>query len=244
MDKYYALEKKNRKANLYIFGSITGYPWREKDRDAYSIVKELQELDVDELHVHINSTGGSVAEALAIYNVLKDSEITVTTYCDGFACSAASVIFMAGDERIMNEASLLMIHNAWTYASGNAEHFRKQADDLDKITQASVNAYMRRVTISEEEVKKMMNEETWISATEARNYGFATRIVEENQEGFNQSVMNTIKDKLLAQPVQASFEAIVFDAKSVASEILNELENRTAMKPKNSWSSFFSGKGE
>lgn len=241
MDKYYALEKKNRKANLYIFGSITGYPWREKDRDAYSIVKELQELDVDELHVHINSTGGSVAEALAIYNVLKDSEITVTTYCDGFACSAASVIFMAGDERIMNEASLLMIHNAWTYASGNADQFRKQADDLDKITQASVNAYMRRVTISEEEVKKLMKEETWISASEAKEYGFATRIVEDDNEGLNQSAMNVIKDKLLGKTVEASLETIAFDAKAVAVEILNELENRKTKKPEDSWSSFFNG---
>lgn len=244
MDKYYALEKKNRKANLYIFGSITSYPWREKDRDAYSIVKELQELDVDELHVHINSTGGSVAEALAIYNVLKDSEITVTTYCDGFACSAASVIFMAGDERIMNEASLLMIHNAWTYASGNAEQLRKQAEDLDKITQASVNAYMRRVTISEDEVKKLMDEETWISAAEAKAYGFATKIVEEEQEGLNQSAMNSIKDKLLEKPVQVSLEAVAFDAKAVATEILSELENRATKKTGNSWSSFFSGKGE
>ena len=52
----------------------------------------------------------------------------VTTICDGFACSAASVIFMAGDERIINEASLLMIHNAWTYANGNATELRKAAE--------------------------------------------------------------------------------------------------------------------
>lgn len=244
MDKYYALETKNRRANLYIFGSITSYPWREKDRDAYGVVKELQELDVDEIHVHINSTGGSVAEALAIYNVLRESDFAVTTYCDGFACSAASVVFMAGDERIMSDASLLMIHNAWTYASGNAAQLRKQAEDLDKITQASVNAYMRRATISEEEVKKLMDEETWISASEAKTYGFATKIVEEEQKGFNQSAMNSIKEKLLATPVEAILEAVTFDAKAVAAEILSEIENRTTNKPENSWSSFFSGKGE
>ena len=72
----------------------------------------------------------------------------VTTICDGFACSAASVIFMAGDERIINEASLLMIHNAWTYANGNATELRKAAEALDKITQASVNAYVSQAVIS------------------------------------------------------------------------------------------------
>lgn len=136
--KYYALEKKDSKAELYIFGTITAYPWREKDKDAYGIVKELSELDTDEIEVHINSSGGAVSEGLAIYNVLKNSKAKVTTYCDGFACSAASVVFMAGDERVMNGASLLMIHNAWTYGQGNAAELRKQADDLDTITQASV----------------------------------------------------------------------------------------------------------
>ena len=62
--KYYALEKKDSKAELYIFGTITAYPWREKDKDAYGIVKELSELDTDEIEVHINSSGGAVSEGL------------------------------------------------------------------------------------------------------------------------------------------------------------------------------------
>ena len=82
-------------------------------------------MDTDEIEVHINSNGGAVSEGLAIYNVLKNSKAKVTTYCDGFACSPASVIFMAGDERVMNGASLLMIHDAWTYGQGNAAELRK-----------------------------------------------------------------------------------------------------------------------
>lgn len=241
--KYYALETSNRKANLYIFGSITSYPWREKDKDAYGIVKEISELDVDEIHVHINSTGGSVAEGLSIYNVLKGCESKIITYCTGFACSAASVVFMAGDERIMHEASLLMIHNAWTYGSGNANAFRKQADDLDKITQASVKAYMRRVNLSEDELKKMMDEETWISADDAKSYGFATKVLEENEDDVSQSAMASIKEKLLSNSVMTVKEAVVFDAKAVAKEILAELKE--ANKPKveeSAWSAFFNAK--
>lgn len=155
--KYYSLESKNDVADLYIFGDITSWPWLESDVSASGIVNELQSLDAKEINVHINSYGGEVAEGLAIYNTLKNSDMKVTTICDGFACSAASVIFMAGDERIINEASLLMIHNAWTYANGNATELRKAAEDLDKITQASVNAYVSRAVISEDEIKNLMD---------------------------------------------------------------------------------------
>ena len=166
--KYYSLETNgDNAAELYIFGDITSWPWLESDVSANGLVKELQKLDAKEINVHINSYGGEVAEGLAIYNTLKNSNMKVTTICDGFACSAASVIFMAGDERIINEASLLMIHNAWSCACGNSAKLRKEAEDLDKITQASVNAYMNRVNITEDEIKDLMDKETWITAEEA-----------------------------------------------------------------------------
>lgn len=102
---------------------------------------------------------------------------------------------MAGDERIMSNASLLMVHNAWTWASGNANDFRKQADDLDAITQASINAYMENVNITEEEVKAMLDNETWLSYQNALEYGFATSVVNENNNNkASQSVKNHYKE--------------------------------------------------
>jgi ATP-dependent Clp protease protease subunit len=74
----------------------------------------------------------------------------------------------------MNDSSLLMIHNAWTFAQGDSQALRKQADDLDKITQASVEAYKAHSNITEEEIKSLMNAETWILPGEALSYGFAT----------------------------------------------------------------------
>ena len=116
--KYYqlAIDDETDVADLYIFGDITKYRWDEQDNGGWDIVKELQAVKANSINVHINSYGGEVSEGLAIYNTLKNSDKKVTTICDGFACSAASVIFMAGSERVMNQASLLMIHNAWTYA--------------------------------------------------------------------------------------------------------------------------------
>ena len=127
-----------------------------------SLVNDVKDLDVDVINVHINSYGGVVSEGLAIYNTLKNHKAKIRTIVDGFACSAASVVFMAGDERIMNDASLLMIHNAWTRVSGNAAELRKQADDLEKITQASIEAYMSRVNITEDELKALLDAETWL----------------------------------------------------------------------------------
>lgn len=197
--RYYSLEKAETEADLYIFGDITSYRWREKDKDAYGIVKELEELDVDTVNVHINSCGGDVSEGLAIFNTLKNKGVKVVTYCDGFACSAASVVFMAGDERVMNTASLLMVHNPWTWMRGNAKEFRKQADDLDKIAQAAVNAYMAKVTISENELKKLLDDESWLNAEDAKEYGFATKILEQDDEGVRQSAMAEIRDRMISQ---------------------------------------------
>ena len=201
--KYYNLETEGTKAALYIYGDITSWPWLESDVSSYNLSKQLEQLgDVDEIDVYINSYGGEVAEGLAIYNALKRHKAKVTTWCDGFACSIASVIFMAGDTRIMSNASLLMIHNAWTQVSGNANELRKQADDLDTITQASINAYMEKVNISEEELKELLDEEKWLSPQEALGKGFATMIsgIDTSQKP-SQSAMMYIMEKVQQEKV-------------------------------------------
>lgn len=251
-NKYYSLETSGDTADLYIFGDITGYPWDEKDKDAYSIVKELTGLSAKEVNVHINSYGGDVAEGLAIYNTLKNSGKKVTTYCDGFACSAASVIFMAGDERMMNDASLLMIHNAWTYASGDANALRKQAEDLDKITQGSVNAYLERANISERELKDLMDQETWITAEEAVNWGFATGTVKSKEDGMNQSAMKTIRNRILNSRENCAGAKNEVNTDEIAEKVAKRLEpvlkqKISRQKPEDStgFGAFFnSGKGE
>lgn len=201
MKKYYQLIQSGTSADLYIYGDITSYPWYEDDVSSYNLSKELELLEVEKINCYINSYGGEVAEGLAIYNQLKRHSAKVTTICDGFACSAASVIFMAGDERVMNSASLLMIHNAWSYAAGNSEELRKQADDLEVITQASINAYMQSVNITESELKALMDAESWILPADALAMGFATSIVDEPESNqASQSVKNQMVAKLTFEP--------------------------------------------
>lgn len=192
-NKYYQFIKNENSTDLYIYGDITSQPYFEGEISASTIIEELNNIDSDELNVYISSYGGECKEGLAIYSALKRHKAKVTTYCDGFACSIASVIFMAGDERIMDKGSLLMIHNAWSSMQGNAEELRKQADTLDIITQSSINAYMEHLNISEKELKKLLDEETWLDCYKSLEMGFATKIVESKPHSYSyQSAKDTI----------------------------------------------------
>lgn len=253
--RYYSLEinQESDSADLYIFGDISSWgQWHEDDpdRSAYNIVKELQAVEVGNINVHINSYGGEVAEGLAIYNTLRTSGKNVTTICDGFACSAASVVFMAGSKRVMSPASLLMIHNAWTFAMGNSEELRKQADDLETITQASVEAYKLGTSISEEEIRELMANETWILPAQAVEWGFATSIDDEDDDDKEpkQSAFRFIMEKLTIPKAQIGFleSSIDIDPDDIADRILDRLllgmeveEKKQKTADVYGWKSFF-----
>lgn len=162
-----------------IYGDITSWRWMESDVSASTFKEQLNAVDTPNIDVHINSYGGEVAEGLAIYNMLKDSGKNVTTINDGFACSIASIIFMAGTKRVMNTGSLLLWHNPWTYATGNANELRKTADDMEKMGQSSVDIYLSGSNLDAETIKGMMDIETWINADEAIGWGIATSKHEE-----------------------------------------------------------------
>lgn len=253
--RYYSLEEsaENDVADLYIFGDISSYgQWWEDDpdRSAYNIVKELQAVEAGNINVHINSYGGDVSEGLAIYNTLRTSGKNIVTICDGFACSAASVVFMAGSKRVMSPASLLMIHNAWTFAMGNSEELRKQADDLETITQASVEAYKLAANISEDEIKELMDKETWILPEDAKAYGFATDIDDDDEDDKEpqQSAFHMIMQKLTEKPVDMGLVINQYldpdqIAEKVTEKILNKgMETKSVEKPAedtNGWKVFF-----
>lgn len=181
MRPIYQLKVKDDNAELYIYGDIVSDKWGETDVTANDIVQRLQGVNAKNIDVYINSYGGEVAQGIAIYNTLKRHKAKVTTYVDGFACSIASVIAMAGDVRKMYANSLLMIHNAWTWAQGNAADLEKAAEDLRIVNDATKQAYLDVVNISDEELTKMLDAETWITAEKAVEMGFATEVIEEKK---------------------------------------------------------------
>lgn len=175
--------------NLYIYGDVEGdyYDWYrdvtvKSETSADYFRDELSKYgDVKNINVYINSYGGSVFEGTAIYNQLKRHPAYKTVYVDGFACSIASVIAMSGDRVVMPPNTMMMIHNMWMGAVGNAAELRKAADDLDAINVAGRQAYLAKAKgkITEEKLAELMDAETWLTAAECVEYGFADEIAEE-----------------------------------------------------------------
>jgi len=207
--KFYQLFVNGNTADLHIYGDITSDAAVLKNIfgedlpviSANDIVKELNGLKVKTINVYINSYGGEVAEALAIYSALKRHPARIHTFCDGFACSAASIVFCAGSQRTMGTLSLLMIHNCMSNVGyANSEEMRKAADDNDKINQSSINAYKAATGMKEDQIKELMDAETWFTAEEALQFKFATDIAEINREpgtATQQSGFRAVRQQIL-----------------------------------------------
>lgn len=164
-------------ADIYIYDPIGQSYWEERV-SAKSISQQINELDVDEIHVFINSPGGDAWDGLAIMNALRRHRASVTVTVDALAASAASVIAMAGDRVVMNRGAELMIHDPWTWAEGNAQDLMKLAETLDKLGDSYADAYAARAGGSREQFREAMRAETWYSAEEAVTAGLADEWVD------------------------------------------------------------------
>lgn len=161
----------NTRAQVFIFGVIVDYKWDAEDVTAKEFIDSIKTLG--DFDLHINSPGGSVPAGNAIYNALQRHKGDVTVYIDGLAASMASVVAMGGARVIMPSNAMLMIHDPWSFASGNAADLRKVADTLDKFKTGLVDAYASKTGLDNDKIKSMMSEETWITAEQAVELGFA-----------------------------------------------------------------------
>ncbi len=171
--------KTETSADLFIYASISSYPW-DGEVSAKNIIDDLKAIgSVNHLNIHINSPGGTVTEGMAIKAYLARQKYNKTVYIEGLCASIATAIaFGIGAEVHMDESALVMIHNAWAIVGGNAADMRKYADELDKNDQNILQIYTARCgdKISAEELQTMMAEETWLSASECLDYGFVDYI--------------------------------------------------------------------
>jgi len=242
---------------LYIYGDIRKKGIIEKwlgfgedVTEAFTLKDALNAVDTPNLTVRINSYGGSVSEGLAIYSLLSEFKGHLKTIVDGFACSAASVIFMAGEERVVPENGLLMIHNAWTEARGDSNAMKKVAEDLEKITQPSVNIYVTKTGQPEEKIKEMMDREEWITSQEAFELGFSTTQTRKDSMQsleadfvYNLVMKNKELQKMIDEKTEEIAKALVPNTESSIEEptgISNE--NNFNGKENDAWSSFFYAK--
>lgn len=168
----------NGDLELLIYGVI-GANWWGDGNDAKEFANKLMTSKANVLNIRINSPGGDLFAGHAIYNSIRQFKGTKRTYIDGLAASAASIIAMAGDEVIMPANSMLMIHNTFMGMYGDNNDFARAAEDLTKFNQTVIAVYQNKTGLPEDEIKNMMDSETWLTAKEAKELGFATSIVDE-----------------------------------------------------------------
>jgi ATP-dependent Clp protease protease subunit len=165
------------KGQLYVYEAI-GYDWwtgggitGKSVADALTQMKGVKTLDI-----FINSEGGDVFEAKAIFAQLKRFDAEKTVYVDGIAASAATFIAMAGDKIVTAPAATWMVHDVWSLAMGNSGDMRSMADLLDLESNAIAETYAARTGKTAADMRDLMLKETWMSAKDALEQGFTDEI--------------------------------------------------------------------
>lgn len=173
------IEMKGDDATIYIYDAIVSSEAEAQSWggvSAEALVPQIRALKGGTINLRINSPGGDVFAAQAIVAAIRDTKAKVVAHIDGFAASAATVIATAADQIEISDGALYMIHCGWTMAIGNASDMRSTADLLDKVDETIVNQYAERTGKPAAEVKALMDAETWMSAKEAVDMGFANSV--------------------------------------------------------------------
>lgn len=147
--------------------------WSGGGITAKKVAAQLRAIGPKPIEIQINSPGGDMFEGITIFNLLREHPQPITVKVMGMAASAASVIAMAGDTIEIGAASFLMIHNCWVLAQGNRHDMRETADWLEPFDQAMVDLYASRSGQDAKKIAKWMDDETFMSGSQAIGYGFA-----------------------------------------------------------------------
>jgi ATP-dependent protease ClpP protease subunit len=174
MNSWYTIRARATGAEVLIYDEIGAYGVSAK-----GFLAELGALPDDApIDLRLNSPGGSVFDAVAIYNALSRHAGTITVWIDGIAASAASYIAMVGDEIVMPENAFLMIHDPSGVVMGTAADMRDMAGTLDKIAASMARGYAAKSGKPEDEIAALLSAETWFDAKDALDAGLATRMAE------------------------------------------------------------------
>lgn len=184
--------------NFAIYGSIVD---TDEQRETFEDVTPAQFRafinkleDGEELEVAINSPGGSCFGGIAIANMIKQLNASghkTTAVVQGVAASIASVIMCACEKIVMNESSLVMIHNCWSIVQGDSNALRKEAESMDVINDAIVSFYKSKFDLPTETIRQYMEEELWFSGIEVEAFAFNCEVIPDEKDF---SIAAKIKD--------------------------------------------------
>lgn len=219
--------KSATKAEIVIYSPIGEGFWGDS-LSAKQFSDTLKSLDpaVNEITVRLNSPGGDVFDGITIYNRLKQHKAKIIVHIDGLAASIASIIALAGDEIIMGEGALYMIHLPWTFAYGNRTDFDNVVNRLMDVEEQLIGIYARKTKLDRSEIKAMLEAETWLDADQAVEKGFVDKKIEDsmpiaasalqNSKWIHKAPRNFHSDKIAAQS----------DLKKFKNEIAEKLKAR------------------
>lgn len=213
MNKFYNFISNNNKSELYLYGAIVSEKWSEDDVDFKDFKTAIDKIaDNSTLEVYVNSPGGEVFVTQSIISLLKRAKatknITLNCYIDGLGASCASWLPMLADNLYIYNGSILMLHKPLSMVWGNANEMRKEIELLDKIEDSEmIPMYMSKAkeTLTEDILKNMLSEETWLTSDEIENYFNVTRLEDDkkmvasvDKEFFDQykNVPESLKDTL------------------------------------------------
>nr|WP_260869846.1 head maturation protease, ClpP-related [Bacillus thuringiensis] len=177
-------QENSKKVVAYMHGTVGAGWWG--DINAKKTREMFDNIDADEIELHIHSVGGDAFEGIAICNYLRSHKAKVTAVVDGIAASAASLIAMGADKIIMPSNTTMMVHRASTYAYGNADSLEKQANMLRDVDDALIQSYRNRFNGEFHELEALLDNETYMTAETAKSYGFCDEIVDSIESVANE----------------------------------------------------------
>ncbi|HGD6179972.1 TPA: head maturation protease, ClpP-related [Streptococcus agalactiae] len=227
MRKFWNFTDEGGVRTLRIEGQIADETWFGDEVTPQQFKNDLISGTGD-ITLWINSPGGDVFAAAQIYNMLMDYQGDVHVIIDGLAASAASVIAMAGTTVSMSPVAMMMIHNPWTFAQGEAKDMAKVIEMLGEIKESIINAYELRTGLSRTKISHLMDSESWFNAKKAVELGFADKVLFEEEETPEQDDQNsyTFSRVTAAHDLVVKLQASLQPPKPQKSIPINQLEKR------------------
>ncbi|HGC8422465.1 TPA: head maturation protease, ClpP-related [Streptococcus agalactiae] len=227
MRKFWNFTDEGEVRTLRIEGQIADETWFG-DEVTPQLFKNDLLAGTGDITLWINSPGGDVFAAAQIYNMLMDYQGDVYVIIDGLAASAASVIAMAGTTVSMSPVAMMMIHNPWTFAQGEAKDMAKVIEMLGEIKESIINAYELRTGLSRTKISHLMDSESWFNAKKAVELGFADKVLFEKEETPEQDHQNsyTFSRVTAAHDLVVKLQASLQPPKPQKTIPFNQLEKR------------------
>lgn len=206
MRNWYSIKNAAEAVTIDIYGPI-GKSWFDDDAvGAQDVLDAIREADGRPIELHVNSEGGSVFDAFAIFTALRDYKAPVTAYVDGLAASAASYIIAAADRTIMSDVAWLMIHEASGMVWGNKHELAREMELLDNIDKTIAAIYAKKGEQPAEVYAELMEAETWLDAEGAKGWGLVDEISEALPKVARASYAAQLMDGMPAAAVAALAE--------------------------------------